>query len=129
QPFHLAGYPIFLAEIASTVNEVLLTWDLLAQDEAKDPVQRFALLNRFADTFHGTVITQTMFAEFEQRAHAMAEEGVPVTLDGLNELFGELQKTYLPGVNIDDLAKIRWSRIPHFYRAYYVYQYATGMSS
>lgn len=129
QPFHLAGYPIFLAEIASTVNEVLLTWDLLGQDEAKDPVQRFALLNRFADTFHGTVITQTMFAEFEQRAHALAEEGAPVTLDGLSELFGELQETYLPGVNIDDLARIRWSRIPHFYRAYYVYQYATGMSA
>lgn len=129
QPFHLAGYPIFLAEVASTVNEVLLTWDLLGSDEAKDPVQRFALLNRFADTFNGTVITQTMFAEFEQRAHALAETAVPLTLDGLNELFGELQEMYMPGVNIDDLAKIRWSRIPHFYRAYYVYQYATGMSA
>lgn len=129
QPFHLAGYPIFLAEIASTVNEVLLTWDLLGSEEASDPIQRFALLNRFADTFNGTVITQTMFAEFEQRAHALAETGVPLTLDGLNQLFGELQETYIPGVNIDDLAKIRWSRIPHFYRAYYVYQYATGMSA
>ena len=129
QPFHLAGYPIFLAEIASTVNEVLLTWDLLGSDEAKDPVQRFALLNRFADTFQGTVITQTMFAEFEQRAHALAEDGMPLTLDGLNALFGELQETYMPGVNIDDLARVRWSRIPHFYRAYYVYQYATGMSA
>jgi oligoendopeptidase F len=129
QPFHLAGYPIFLAEIASTVNEVLLTWDLLGREEAQDPVQRFALLNRFADTFHGTVITQTMFADFEQQAHAMAEAHEPVTLDGLNHLFGDLQETYLPGVNIDDLAKVRWSRIPHFYRAYYVYQYATGMSA
>lgn len=129
QPFHLAGYPIFLAEVASTVNEVLLTWDLLGREEAQDPVQRFALLNRFADTFHGTVITQTMFAEFEQQSHAMAEAGVPLTLDALNELFGELQETYLPGVNIDDLARIRWARIPHFYRAFYVYQYATGMSA
>lgn len=129
QPFHLAGYPIFLAEIASTVNEVLLTWDLLGSDEAKDPVQRFALLNRFADTFHGTVFRQTMFAEFEQRVHSMAEEGAPVTLEALNELYGELNERYLPGVNIDDLVRIHWSRIPHFYRAFYVYQYATGMSS
>jgi len=129
QPFHLAGYPIFLAEIASTVNEVLLTWDLLDREEAQDPVQRFALLNRFADTFNGTVITQTMFAEFEQQAHAMAEGGVPLTLDGLNDLFGSLQEIYTPGVNIDELAQIRWARIPHFYRSFYVYQYATGMSA
>jgi oligoendopeptidase F len=129
QPFHLAGYPIFLAEIASTVNEVLLTWDLLGQEEAQDPVQRFALLNRFVDTFHGTVFRQTMFAEFEQRAHAMTEEGVPLTLDALNQLYGELHEAYLPGVNVDDLVRAHWSRIPHFYRAYYVYQYATGMSS
>ena len=129
QPFHLAGYPIFLAEIASTVNEVLLTWDLLGREEAQDPVQRFALLNRFADTFNSTVITQTMFAEFEQRSHALAEAGVPLTLDQLNALFGELQETYLPGVNVDELARIRWARIPHFYRAFYVYQYATGMSA
>ena len=129
QPFHLAGYPIFLAEIASTVNEVLLTWDLLGREESQDPVQRFALLNRFADTFHGTVFRQTMFAEFEQRAHAMTEDGVPVTLDALNQIYGELHATYLPGVNVDEQVRAHWSRIPHFYRAYYVYQYATGMSS
>src|SRR5699024_6526921 len=85
QPFHLSGYPIFLAEIASTVNEVLLTWDLLNSDVARDPVQRFALLNRFADTFHGTVFRQTMFAEFEQRAHELAETSMPVTRDGLSD--------------------------------------------
>jgi oligoendopeptidase F len=129
QPFHLAGYPIFLAEIASTVNEVLLTWDLLGRDEAKDPVQRFALLNRFADTFHGTVYRQTMFAEFEQRAHGMFETGAPLTLDGLNDVYGELHEAYLPGVAVDDKVRSGWSRIPHFYRAFYVYQYATGMSS
>jgi oligoendopeptidase F len=129
QPFHLAGYPIFLAEIASTVNEVLLTWDLLAGDEAKDPIQRFALLNRFADTFHGTVFRQTMFAEFEQRIHAMSEAGTPITLDALNQLYGELHVAYLPGVAVDDKVRAHWSRIPHFYRAFYVYQYATGMSS
>ncbi|MDQ4044361.1 MAG: oligoendopeptidase F family protein, partial [Chloroflexota bacterium] len=129
QPFHLAGYPIFLAEIASTVNEVLLTWDLLGSDEARDLVQRFALLNRFADSFYGTVFRQTMFAEFEQRTHAMVEAGTPLTLDALNQLYGELHEIYLPGVNVDDKVRVHWSRIPHFYRAFYVYQYATGMSS
>ncbi len=129
QPFHLAGYPIFLAEIASTVNEVLLTWDLLGRDEAKDPVQRFALLNRFADTVHGTVFRQTMFAEFEQRSHALFEAGTPLTREGLDEVYGELHEAYLPGIAVDDKVRSGWSRIPHFYRAFYVYQYATGMSS
>ncbi|HEV2128542.1 MAG TPA: oligoendopeptidase F [Thermomicrobiales bacterium] len=129
QPFHLASYPIFLAEIASTVNEVLLTWDLLGSDEARDPVQRFALLNRFADSFYGTVFRQAMFAEFEQRTHAMVEAGTPLTLDALNQLYGELHEAYLPGVNVDDKVRVHWSRVPHFYRAFYVYQYATGMSS
>ncbi|MBA2288768.1 MAG: oligoendopeptidase F [Chloroflexia bacterium] len=129
QPFHLAGYPIFLAEVASTVNEVLLTWDLLGSDDAQDPVQRFALLNRFADGFHGTVMRQTMFAEFEQQSHTMAEAGVPLTLDALNAVYRELIETYLPGVNIDALASVQWARVPHFYSAFYVYQYATGMSA
>ncbi len=129
QPFHLAGYPIFLAEIASTVNEVLLTWDLLGRDEAKDPVQRFALLNRFADTMHGTVFRQTMFAEFEQRAHALFEGGAPLTREGLDDIYGELHEAYLPGVAVDESVRSGWSRIPHFYRAFYVYQYATGMSA
>lgn len=129
QPFHLAGYPIFLAEIASTVNEVLLTWDLLGRDEARDPVQRFALLNRFADTVHGTVFRQTMFAEFEQRVHALFEGGSPLTREGLDDIYGELSEAYLPGVAVDERVRAGWSRIPHFYRAFYVYQYATGMSS
>jgi oligoendopeptidase F len=129
QPFHLAGYPIFLAEIASTVNEVLLTWDLIGSEAASDPVQRFALLNRFVDTFHGTVFRQTMFAEFEQRAHQLPEEGMPVTREALNQIYGELHEAYLPGVTVDDVVRSQWSRIPHFYRAYYVYQYATGMSA
>jgi oligoendopeptidase F len=70
-----------------------------------------------------------MFAEFEQRAHAMIEDGVPITLDALNALYGELHEVYLPGITVDDQVRSHWSRIPHFYRAFYVYQYATGMSS
>lgn len=129
QPIHLASYPIFLAEIASTVNEVLLTWHLLGREEAQDPVSRFGLLNRFADGFYSTVVTQTMFADFEAQTHAAVESGMPLTLEYLNETFGNLSAIYTPGVAIDDSVKIGWGRIPHFYRAFYVFQYATGLSS
>lgn len=128
-PFHEAGYPIFLAEIASTVNEVLLTWRLLAQTPEDDKIGRFALLERFADAYMGTVMRQTMFAEFEAGAHAMAEAGTPLTLTGLNDLYGSLYAAYTPGVEVTDDVRINWARIPHFYRAFYVYQYATGLSA
>ena len=127
QPIQYAGYSIFLAEIASTVNEVLLNWHLLGQTD--DPVQRFALLNRFADTYLGTVSRQTLFAEFEQITHEMVEQGGALVPDALSELYGELYATYNPGVEIDEGITITWARIPHFYNAFYVYQYATGMSS
>ncbi len=128
-PFHEAGYPIFLAEIASTVNEVLLTWSLLAQTPEDDALGRFAILDRFAETYFGTVVRQTMFAEYEQRVHALAESGQPLTLDVLNDIYGELYETYLPGVAVDAGVRVNWARIPHFYRAFYVYQYATGLSA
>ncbi|MFT4036776.1 MAG: oligoendopeptidase F [Thermomicrobiales bacterium] len=126
-PFHEAGYPIFLAEIASTVNEVLLTWSLLDALPADDATGRFAILDRFAETFSGTVIRQTMFAEYEQIVHALAEAGEPITLDRLNAIYGDLFAAYSPGVLVDDSVRINWGRIPHFYRAFYVYQYATGL--
>ncbi|HLL51559.1 MAG TPA: M3 family oligoendopeptidase, partial [Thermomicrobiales bacterium] len=99
-PFHEAGYPIFLAEIASTVNEVLLTWSLLEHTPEDDALGRFAILDRFAETYFGTVVRQTMFAEYEQRVHALAESGKPLTLDLLNEIYGELYEAYLPGVTV-----------------------------
>jgi oligoendopeptidase F len=129
RPFHEAGYPIFLAEIASTVNEVLLTWSLLEQTPEDDALGRFAILDRFAETYFGTVVRQTMFAEYEQRVHALAESGQPLTLDVLNDIYGELYATYLPGVAVDAGVRVNWARIPHFYRAFYVYQYATGLSA
>ncbi len=129
QPIQYAGYSIFLAEIASTVNEVLLSWHLLAQDEGKDPVQRFSLLNRFADTYVGTVIRQTMFAEFEQMTHAAVEAGNALTPDVLSAFYSDLSGSYTPGIDIDEGIRIEWGRIPHFYNAFYVYQYATGLSS
>jgi oligoendopeptidase F len=101
-PFHEAGYPIFLAEIASTVNEILLTWSLLEQTAEDDALGRFAILDRFAETYFGTVVRQTMFAEYEQRVHEMAESGKPLTVDILNDIYGELYATYLPGVTVDD---------------------------
>ena len=128
-PYHLAGYPIFLAEIASTVNETLLNWSLVERTPASEAATRFALLNRFADTWFATVVRQTMFAEFEDRAHALVEAREPLTLDLLNELFGEVYATHHPGVEVDDAVRITWGRIPHFYRAFYVYQYATGLSA
>jgi oligoendopeptidase F len=129
QPIQYAGYSIFLAEIASTVNEVLLSWHLLARDEGKDPMQRFSLLNRFADTYVGTVIRQTMFAEFEQLTHAAVEVGNALTPDVLSAFYSDLSGSYTPGVDIDEGIRIEWGRIPHFYNAFYVYQYATGLSS
>ena len=128
-PFHDAGYPIFLAEIASTVNEVLLTWSLLATLPDGDDLGRFALLDRFAETYYGTVVRQTMFAEYEHRVHALAEAATPLTLDVLSGTYEELFETYLPGVAVDPGVQINWGRVPHFYRAFYVYQYATGLSA
>lgn len=129
QPFHLAGYPIFLAEIASTVNEVLLTWHLLGTDEGREPAGRFSLLNRFVDGFEGTIINQAMYADFELRTHTAAEAGQPITLEFLNEQFGEVQGIYSPGVVVNEDTALHWARVPHFYRAYYVFQYATGLAS
>ena len=129
QPYQDAHYPIFLAEIASTLNEVLLTWHLLGQIPADQTMQRFAILNRFADQIMGTHIRQTMFAEYERESHRIIESGLPLTLQSLSEVYGELYRTYSPGVNVDERARIGWSRVPHFYNGFYVYQYATGISA
>jgi oligoendopeptidase F len=129
QPFHDAGYSLFTAEIASTVNEVLMTWHLLRETPPEDGATRFAILNRFADTIHGTLLRQTMFAEFEHRTHSAAESGRPLTLETLNDTYGDLFDAYLPGVTNDDYVRLGWGRVPHFYRAFYVFQYATGLSA
>ncbi|MER3437053.1 MAG: oligoendopeptidase F, partial [Chloroflexota bacterium] len=129
QPYHDAQYPIFLAEVASTVNEVLLTWHLLRETPVDDTLTRFSILNRFAETIHTTLVRQAMFAEFEHRAHAAVESGEPLTGEALNRMYDELMEVYLPGVERDDLARLNWSRVPHFYRAFYVYQYATGITA
>jgi oligoendopeptidase F len=129
QPYHNAGYPLVLAEIASTVNEVLLAWHMLGRLDGGDAVGRFAILNRMADDLIGTVVNQTLYAEFEHRAHALAEEGQPLTLETLSDVWTELSAVYQPEVEFDDLDRLRWARVPHFYRAFYVFKYATGMSA
>ena len=129
QPYHDFHYTTFLAEIASTLNEVLLTWHLLSELPEVDLLGRFAIYNRFADDVYGTLVVQTMFAEFEHLSHAIVEGGEPITLERLNQVYGDLQATYTPGLEVDESIRGRWARIPHFYRAFYVFQYATGLSA
>ncbi len=127
QQYINSQYTIFLAEIASTVNESLLMQHLLKTEE--DETTKMYLLNYFLDQFRGTVFRQTMFAEFEMLAHKMAEKGEPINTDSLNELYHNLNvKYYGNDIISDDEIAYEWSRIPHFYDAFYVYQYATGFS-
>ena len=125
QPYVYADYTIFIAEIASTVNETLLTHHLL--ETVEDERLRRHVLNQYLERFRSTLYRQTMFAEFEHRAHQLSAEGEPLTADRLDELYRELKGDYYePGV-IDDRIAREWMRIPHFYRAFYVYQYSTGI--
>lgn len=127
-PYEKAQYKIFVAEVASTVNEVLLLKYLLNNTE--DKKMKAYLLNHFLDQFRTTLFRQTMFAEFEWETHKKAENGEPLTVSVLNKIYGDLNRAYYGGaVETDKLIEFEWSRIPHFYRAYYVYQYATGFSS
>jgi len=127
QPYVYSDYEIFVAEVASTVNETLLTHHLL--DVVEDERLRRHVLNQYLERFRSTLFRQTMFAEFEHRAHELAEEGEALTADRLDDLYGELKGTYYADADVDDRIAREWMRIPHFYRAFYVYQYATGISA
>ncbi len=128
QPFQTYDYPIFLAEVASTFNEELLTHFLLEQ--TSDPKMRAYLINRQIDDIRGTIIRQTMFAEFEKITHAMEEAGEPLTLDSLRRAYRGLLDAYFgPEFSIDPALELEALRIPHFYSAFYVYKYATGLSA
>lgn len=122
-----SGYRIMVAEVASTCNEVLLTKYLLSVE--KDPMRRAYILNHFLEGFRTTVFRQTLFAEFEYKVHQMYEEGKPLTPDSLSETYEDLLKLYYDGASVPEVMKYEWSYIPHFYRAFYVYKYATGFSS
>ena len=129
QPFQDAGYPIFLAEIASTLNEVLLTWHLLGT---------LSETRRWNDSPSSTALRTRSTARtsarrcspsIERETHRLAEENRPLVVQQLSQIYGDIFKVYSPGMNIDDTASIGWCRIPHFYSAFYVYQYATGISA
>ena len=127
QPFVYSGYEIFVAEVASTVNETLLTHHLL--DTVEDERLRRHILNEYLERFRSTLYRQTMFAEFEHRTHEMSEAGEPLTPDRLDDLYRDLKGDYYEPAVLDDRIAREWMRIPHFYRAFYVYQYATGISA
>ena len=128
QLFQDYDYPIFLAEVASTFNEELLTHYLL--EHTNDPKMRAYLINRQIDDIRGTVYRQTMFAEFEKRTHAMEEAGEALTLEAFKSVYHELLETYFgPDFALDPELDIECLRIPHFYSAFYVYKYATGISA
>lgn len=128
QEFVNAGYTIFVAEVASTLNEALLMDDLLKKTE--EPKKRAYLLNHFLEQFRGTVFRQTMFAEFEMIVHGKVGEGESLTSDKLSEIYYDLNKKYFgDDIVIDEQIAMEWARIPHFYRSFYVYKYATGFSA
>ena len=128
QPYVYSSYSIFVAEVASTVNESLLIDHLLKN--TNDPQEKMYLLNHYLEQFRGTVFRQTMFAEFEKLTHERVEAGDALTPEALGELYRELNKKYYgPDVVMDDNICVEWARIPHFYSAFYVYKYATGFSA
>ena len=127
QPFPTSDYSLFVAEVASTVNEVLVLLELLERHE--DPEAQAYLLYNLLDSYRTTVFRQTMFAEFEKISHAMAEGDVALTGESLGEAYAKLNAEYYPCVSHSPLIALEWMRIPHFYRAFYVYKYATGFSA
>jgi oligoendopeptidase F len=128
QPYQYAGYTIFVAEVASTFNEQLLTRLLLAR--ATSPQERAAIIAREIDSIRATIVRQTMFAEFERRSHASVEAGEPLTLERLRGIYRELLDAYFgPRFVVDRELELECLRIPHFYNAFYVYKYATGLSA
>ncbi len=128
QPFRYGNYSIFVAEVASTTNEALLSDYLL--NTLTDEKERLYVLNYFLEGFRGTVFRQTMFAEFEHDIHVRAQNGEALTAEKLTEIYYDLNIKYFgTDLTIDEEIGLEWARIPHFYMNYYVYQYATGYSA
>lgn len=128
QPYRYGNYSIFVAEVASTCNEALLSEYLL--EHLEDEQEKLYILNHFLEGFRGTVYRQTMFAEFEHDIHVRAQNGEPLTADRFTEIYYDLNKQYFgDDMVIDEAIGYEWARIPHFYYNYYVYQYATGYAA
>lgn len=127
QEYHDSGYPIFLAEIASTVNEILL--NKYCSQNAKTKEEKAYYLNNLLESFRTTLVRQTMFADFELKIHDLEEQGEVLTEELLSKTYLDLNKKYFTDAAIsDDLIKLEWARIPHFYSSFYVYKYATGIA-
>ncbi len=127
QPYVYSGYTIFIAEVASTVNEVLLTHHLL--ETVDDEVFKRHVLDQALERYRSVLYRQTMFAEFERQAHELAAAGEAITADRLDTIFHDLKSSYYAPANVDDHIAREWMRIPHFYRPFYVFQYSTGISA
>lgn len=128
QPYIYSEYKIFVAEVASTVNESLLMHHMLEHTKKKE--ERAYLLNHYLEEFRGTIFRQVMFAEFEKSIHEKAEKDESVTTDELCSIYRGLNEKYFGSdVVMDDFITMEWARIPHFYTSFYVYKYATGFSS
>lgn len=128
QPYIYADHSIFTAEVASTVNETLLIKYLL--EHCEDQEEKKYLINFYIDEFKSTLFRQTMFAEFEKIVHEQVEQGESLSAESMNSTYNELNSKYFgPALSEDDMIQYEWSRIPHFYRSFYVYQYATGYSA
>lgn len=127
-PYVDAGYPLLLAEVASTSNEALLMQYMLGRTQ--DPKERMYLINHYLEEFRGTVFRQVMFAEFEKITHARIEAGESLTVADYKDIYRDLNRLYYgPDMVVDEEIAMEWARIPHFYRAFYVYKYATGFAS
>ena len=128
QPYLYSGYKIFVAEVASTLNELLLINYLLKNAKSKE--ERVYLLNYYLEQFRTTVYRQTMFAEFEKICHGKVEEGEPLTAEDFNNIYYDLNKKYYgESCDVNEEIALEWARIPHFYSNFYVYKYATGFSA
>lgn len=127
QPYIYSQYSIFIAEVASTVNEVLLTHHLL--ETVDDPTFQRHVLDQALERYRGVLYRQTLFADFEHQVHRLAAKGGAITADRLDEVFYELKSTFYDPAVLDDQIAMEWMRIPHFYRPFYVFQYSTGISA
>lgn len=128
QPYIYSQYPIFLAEVASTVNESLLSDYLLKHSNSRE--EKLYVYNHYLEQFRGTIYRQTMFAEFEKITHEAAEAGQGLTPEFFNKIYMDLNRLYYgENIKLDDEIRLEWARIPHFYTAFYVYKYATGFSA
>jgi len=127
QPWHDASYEIFVAEIASTVNETLLTNHLL--DTLEDDELRTHVLDEYLERFRSTLFRQTMFADFEQRIHERVENDQPLTPDAFDQVYGDLKREFYAPATLEGGVEREWERIPHFYYDFYVYQYSTGIAA